>query len=59
MPKVKKPLSGLKGYYEAVLELLIKEANEDGFVFTVTTVPGLPLAMGNYVMAAEVREVRS
>lgn len=37
-------------------ELLIRDAEEHGFVVTINTVPNEPLAMGNHRMVVEVKE---
>lgn len=40
-------------------ERLIQDAQEHGFVVTISTEPGQPLRMGNHKMVAEVREAHS
>ena len=45
--------------YQEELKRLVSEARRDGYVFTVSTLPRTPLAVGNHDLVIEVRLDRS
>ena len=46
------------GHFRRAAEALVRDAMEHGVVITIGVKPRLPLAMGNYDLAVDVRERR-
>lgn len=49
----------LLAQYQSELKRLLSEARRDGYVFTVSALPRIPLAVGNHDLVIEVRLDRS
>ena len=45
-------------HYRRAAQALVRDAKEHGVIITITVMPLLPLAMGNYDLAVDVRERR-